>query len=342
MKRLALLLFATASLSLSAQQPRFGEKVDVNLVLIDAVVTDPKGNQILGLGKDDFVVTENGEHQKIDSVEYFTNRKLLDAREESAPFKVEQLHENRYFVFFFDKPGEAQLWDSVTSARNAAKRFVESLRPGDQVAVAGHDVRLKVYSDFTADKAQLLRAIDDAGSFGQGIMTGDGPILKTVDAHRMMSGSGTVYEALEVLADALHSTRGRKNLVLFSAGILEPGQEVRDGIAVNESRYYRPMLNALNESNVSIYAISLLRDGDAPPVFHQTLEQVSAATNGSYYRYAVNFIPLLSRIERETNGYYLISYYSNHPKGESGFQKVKVRTSADLRVKARAGYVYGE
>src|SRR5512142_1966669 len=86
------------------QQPNFGERIEVQAVLIDAVVTDSKGNQILGLNKDDFLVTENGQPQKIDSADYFTTRKLLNATEANAPFNVQQVKEQRYFIFFFDKP----------------------------------------------------------------------------------------------------------------------------------------------------------------------------------------------------------------------------------------------
>src|SRR5947209_8365175 len=102
MKPLAFFLTLLA-LPLAAQEPpKFGENVEVNVVLIDAVVTDATGHQILGLDKNDFTVTENGVQQPIDSVEYFTNRKLLNAPEQSAPFKVERVREDRYFVFFFD------------------------------------------------------------------------------------------------------------------------------------------------------------------------------------------------------------------------------------------------
>ncbi|HVR10672.1 MAG TPA: hypothetical protein VMW75_21680, partial [Thermoanaerobaculia bacterium] len=41
-------------------QPRFGEKIEVREVLLDALVTDAQGHVIVGLGKDDFVVRENG------------------------------------------------------------------------------------------------------------------------------------------------------------------------------------------------------------------------------------------------------------------------------------------
>ncbi|MEP7246731.1 MAG: hypothetical protein ABI885_24055, partial [Gammaproteobacteria bacterium] len=165
----------------------------------------------------------------------------------------------------------------------------------------------------------------------------------TIDRNRMIVGSGTVYEALDVLGDALKATRGRKNLVLFSPGILEPGQEIMNGVAVGRSRFYKPMINSLNAANVSVYGVSLLGETDAPPMVHQTMEMLAYDTNGEYFRYAVGFDPLLKKVEKATNGYYLLSYYSNHPKGVKGYQKVKVAlNSRDLRIKARNGYAYGE
>jgi hypothetical protein len=113
-----------ATAAMGQQQPQFGEKIDVNLVLLDAVVTDARGNQILGLDKDDFIVKENNVAQKIESVDYFTNRRLLNERESKAAFKVERVREDRYFVFFFDKPSDnAAFFDRLALARRAAKRF---------------------------------------------------------------------------------------------------------------------------------------------------------------------------------------------------------------------------
>ena len=345
MKRLAL-AFALIALPLFAQEkPKFGENVDVNVVLIDAVVTDGSGHQILGLDKNDFVVKENGVEQPIDSVDYFTNRKLLNAPEQTAPFKVERIHEERYFVFFFDKPENAQLYDEVALARKAAKDFVaNNMHEGDRVAVVGHDVRLKVYSDFTSDKKALTRALDDAGRFSLGITTGDGPILKSIDHKKMMDRTGTVYEALDVLGDALRSIKARKNLVLFSPGILEQGQDVStSGVVLNESRYFQPMIESLNAANVTVYAINLQRNAPEVPAYHQTLDRLAAETNGEYYRRPVNFDPVVKKIEQETNGYYLLTYKSPHPKGTSGYQHVTVSVkSPGLHVRAREGYSYGE
>jgi len=348
MKRLAVL--ALLALPLLAQEPQFSEKVDVNVVLLDAIVTDTKGNQILGLDKNDFIVKENGVQQTVDSVDYFTTRKLLDAREQNAPFKVEQVKEGRYFVFFFDKPVGTQLFSDLAQARNATRDFIEQqMLPGDQVAIVAHDFRLKVYSDFTSNKAQLMRALDQVTSFGTGLKeapagTAEPSILRNMSG-RDMDRTGTVYEALELLGDSVRPIKARKNVVLFSAGILEPGEEIRNGMVISQSQYYQPMIQALNRANVSVYAINLIRDQVAgtPPALHQTLERMASETNGEYFRYPVSFTTPLKRIEKTNNGYYLISYYARHRKGDSGFQRVDVRlANPELRIKAREGYVYGD
>jgi len=341
---LAAALLATAPL---AQQqtttPPFGEKVDVNLVLLDAIVTDSTGHQILGLGKDDFVVTENGVAQKIDSVDYFTNRKMVDQPENKAAFKADRMRDDRYFILFFDKPAEGAMLSQIVRARAAASDFVrDQMKPTDRVAVAGHDVRLKVYSDFTNDKKQLMKALDDATMFGRGITSkGDGPIMTNVDMNTMMKHTGTVFEALETLADATRSIKARKDLVLFSAGILTPDQTVRNDVALTRSRYYDAAIGALNSADVAVYPVSLQEDLSLIPVVHQALESLAADTNGEYFRFNTSFSPALKKIENETNGYYLITYYAPKRTG-SGFQKVEVKTATpNFRVRAREGYAFG-
>ena len=352
MKRLPLFaLLLSLTTPLFAQQiqadKKLTETIDVNVVLLDALVTDAKGNQILGLTKDDFVVRENGVEQPIESVDYYTNRQLLNSPEERAAFKVERVHEDRYFIFFFDKPNDSQLWDRLALARGAARRFVdEQMKAGDRVAVVGHDVRLKVYSDFTSDKLQLARAIDQVATFGNGLReapAGDSAsILRGLDTKEMINRTGTVYEALTVLADATSSIHARKNLVLFSAGIREIGESSRDGILLNTSRYYDPMVEALNSADVAVYAVNLFENSGEMPVVHQTLDRMTADTNGQYFRHAVSFLTPLKEIERQNAGYYLITYHAQHGSS-SGYQKVDVSLkNPEFRVKARGGYSYGK
>lgn len=356
MKRLAgILALAVLTLPTFAQEqvlvqpPQFGEQIDVNAVLLDIIVTDRKGNHILGLGPEDFVVKENGVEQTIDSVDYFTNRRLLDQREEQAPFKVERVREDRYFIFFFDKPSDpAALFDQLLNARQAVKTFLDrEMKETDLVAIVGHDVRLKVYSDFTNDKKQLVRALDETTRFGRGILTaptGEGPsILRNMDRDDLVNGTGTVYQALDLLSDSVRPIRARKNLVLFSPGIADREEQVFSGdMLINRSRYLDPALRSLNAANVSVYGVQLQRNADTRPVFHQRLDELSDSTGGHYYRLNVSFNPALEQIENTNNGYYLVTYRSPHAKGESGFQKVHVNVkNREFRVVARSGYQYG-
>ncbi|MCU1246341.1 MAG: von Willebrand factor, type [Acidobacteria bacterium] len=351
MKSLAAIVVLASALPLFAQEPpRFGENVEVNAVLIDTIVTDSKGNQILGLDKNDFVVKEKGVEQPLDSVAYLTNRQLLNAPEEKAPFQVERTSESRYFIFFFDKPADGQLFAEVAQARSAAREFIDHvMRPGDLVAIAGHDIRLKIYSDFTSEKQQLRAALDTSASFGRGLTSvpaGSGPsIIRTIGTEEMINNTGTVYEAIDRLADGLRPIHARKELILFSAGILEPGDTVQNGVVTSRSQYYDPMVRSLNASNVTVYALNLLR-GEAPetPAFHQTLEAMTSDTNGDYYRHAINLTAVVKQIEKQNNGYYLLSFTTHHPRGARGFQKVEVavRNHPEMRVRARDGYTYGE
>ncbi len=347
MRRFAI-VFAMLVLALPsfAQQP-FQERVDVNVVLLDVIVTDAKGNQILGLSKDDFIVREDGVEQPVETIDYFTNRQLLDARESNAPFKVENVREERYFIFFFDKPtdNQAALFDQLTVAREAARKFVrEEMRPGDRVAVAAHDVRLKIFSDFTTDKAQLEKAISESARFGRGLdrPTTDDGILHNLSRDEMIKRTGRVYEAIHVLADAVRPIRGRKNLVIFSPGMVEQDETVNAGMIVNRSRFLDPMLEALNAANVTVYPLQLQRDPDTTPLFHQRLEEMAQVTGGQYFRFNTSFVTPLDKIENVNNGYYLLTYKSSKGRGERGFQKVSVSVkNPEFRVVARSGYQYG-
>jgi VWFA-related protein len=346
-KQLAICLLFTAG-AFAQQQPQFGEKINVNVVLIDAVVTDSRGNQILGLDRNDFLVTENGVPQTVQSVDYFTNRQLLSSPESNAPFKAERVRDDRYFVFFFDKPTGAAFFDRVARARRAAAEFVDKeMKPGDRVAVVAHDVRLKIYSDFTSDKTQLKQALQEAATFGRGLdrtTEATAPsILRNLDRETLIGRTGTVYEALQLLGDAMRPIQARKDVILFSIGIVEPGEDVRGGMIINTSRFYDPMIGALNRADVTVYPINLLDSPDQPQFVHQTLQRIASETNGQYFQFNTSFTPALRQIEKLTNGYYLISYATQKVAGEHGFQKVNVAVkNADFRVRARRGYTLGD
>ncbi|MGH9458894.1 MAG: VWA domain-containing protein [Thermoanaerobaculia bacterium] len=331
-----------------AQEP-FREKVDVDLVLVDVTVTDSRGNQILGLAKDDFIVREDGALQEIASVDYFTNRTLLTAREEDAPFQVDRVRQERYFVLFFhefaDPTAVPGYMGDLMRAKRAAIEFVQNeLQPQDLVAIAGYDVRLKVYADFTTDPKILRRALNDMSGFSRGLRkvpeyAGEVSILRNLDTREMMNDTGRIYDALRLLGDALRPIPARKVMALVSPGIGEPNEMIEQ-IVDNEEMWYRPMIQSLNAANVSVHAMTLLRD-----VVHfapeQTLSRIASETGGEYFKNFASFETPLDRIEEASSGYYLLTYRIRKPEGEHGYQKIDVSLrNPEFRIRAREGYAY--
>ena len=78
--------------------------------------------------------------------------------------------------------------------------------------------------------------------------------------------------------------------------------DATNGVVLNESRYYQPMIESLNAANVTVYAVNLQRNAPEVPAYHQTLDRLSAQTNGEYFRRPVNFEPVVKKIEEEFRG----------------------------------------
>ena len=337
---------------------QFGGQIQVSEVLIDALVSDAAGNVVLGLGKDDFVVEEGGKPVTLNDVSFYSNRRLVDAPERAQQLGVApgEVPADRYFILFFDDPRSAlpRLSVQQLDAGRRAEQWVRSeLLPNDYVAVVGYNFRLKVYSDFSDDPEKVVagienamvgREIDDYASRPGG---GSAPsLLAGLPAGKdaIRDASTRIYGALELVARAVAPIRGRKNLALFSLGF---GEVDTFGLYVPDSRFYPPMVHQLNDDNVAVYAIDLIPTAaGGPPLgrfLGSSLNDLAVDTGGRYYYTFVNFVTPLEQMSDDTNGYYLLSYTSGHPAGESGYQKVEVRTAnPEFRVRARRGYVYGD
>lgn len=354
---LALLAAAALSPAAQAQQPQedqFGETIDVNEVLLDVLVTDAKGNVIVGLEPGDFAVSENGRPVEVTGVTFYSNRRLVDSTLAKTGAKVDQVPEDRYFVLFFDDQkanavDAPRLLAQQLEAAKRAKGWVDGeLLPNDWVAVTSYDTKLKVQQDFTRSKKDLIAAIDAAvkgkdpeGNYPSRIKAGEGPSLLggLPKGKELRDKTGTSWEALQQIARAASNVRGRKNLILFTSGL--PGRIDTFGQYIPDPRYAKPTIEALNDANVAIYALDLVPPG-TEHTLSSALNQVADETGGRYFFNVTNFSTPLDQIAQENNGYYLLSYRRERKPGESGFQEVEVKTTnPEFRVKARRGYQYG-
>jgi VWFA-related protein len=331
---------------------QFGEKIDVNEVLLDVLVTDSKGNVIVGLKPEDFVVKENGKPVELTGLTFYSDRRLVGGAKEGV--KVDEVPEDRFFILFFDDQKDeavdapALLARQVEASQRARDWVLKSRQPADWVAVVSYDKKLKVQQDFTRDGRALAEAIgaamkgkDAEGNWPSRIKEGEGPSLyaNLPRGNALRDETGNIYDALKVLADAAGQIRGRKNLVMFTTGF---GEVNSFGQYIPDQRYYPGTVQALNDNNVAVYSLDLVPAGTIHPL-SDAMTRLSNETGGQYYTNFSTFTTPLKQIGDENSGYYLLSYKSEQPAGKRGFQEVDVdTTNPEFRVRARKGYAFGD
>ncbi len=346
---LALAAFVAAAPVAAQQQPAAGfeDLVEVTEVLLDVLATDRSGNVATGLGKDDFVVTENGEPVAITGVSFYTTR--YGSQDEPTP--DDAVPSSRYFIFFFDDVTREGLIRRQLEAARDAKRWVEDeMLPFDWVAVVSYDVKLKIHQDFTQSREAILAAIDSAarnrdpeknlGRGGRRLPPSGAPSLlrQLPQGKELRKKTRRIYDGIRLVAEAAGFIVGRKNLVLFTIGFGE--LDSAGLVAVGDRRYYPQMEQALNDHNVAVYPVDLTLAANHLQV--SFLSQLASDTGGYYHRTVINFLAPLREISEENSGYYLLSYQSEHPAAEAGYQEVKVEArDRSIRVRARKGYRYG-
>lgn len=179
-------------------------RVDTDLVSIDVSVTDRSGNRSAsGLRAEDFNVFEDGVRQKI------TNFSTTD-----VPFKV---------VLLIDTSGSTR--NEITVMRQAARRFLDELRPQDQIAVIQFNREVELIQDLTTDRLKIENALN---------------LLKP--------GSGTTfYDALTLTIDeVLKKIDGRKAVIALTDGVDSYGHHTFDQV-----------LPSLEKAGASLYFLEL-------------------------------------------------------------------------------------
>src|SRR5947208_9692742 len=221
-------------------------KKEAKLVLVDAVVTDKKGNYIRDLPQNDFKVYEDNKEQPISS---------FSSGAEAVTQPNGQRH---YLILFFDNSTMAA--PDQIQARGAAQKFIEAnAGPDHLMAVVDFGGSLRIVQNFTAS-AVLLRAavsgvkgsaVDPNAPPSDAAVTVASADVPTMGMSSLFNaqadfGARTMLLAVRSLAKNLRSIPGRKMMILFSGGFpLTPE---------NESEL-TATIDACNKSNVAIYAV---------------------------------------------------------------------------------------
>ncbi|HXW15653.1 MAG TPA: VWA domain-containing protein [Terriglobia bacterium] len=215
-------------------------KTESNLVLVDVIATDKKGNYINDLEKKDFHVFEDNAEQPISSFSHETDI------QPNAPG-----HQHYMVLFFDDSTMDAGLQGY---ARQQAVKFVESTAsPNRLMAVVDFSGSLQIGQNFTADGELLKHAVSTVKFSAVNPNAGANVQLAAMGAPslgRAQSdfGANTMLLSMRDVAKSLLGVPGRKTMILFSAGFpLTPERQSE----------LTATIDALNKANIAVYPIDV-------------------------------------------------------------------------------------
>ncbi|MFY9619114.1 MAG: VWA domain-containing protein [Pyrinomonadaceae bacterium] len=312
-------------------------RVDTALVTVPVSITDRNGRYIADLKREDLHVFEDNVEQDI---AYFASV-------------------DKAFTVVLMVDTSTSTWSKLGQIREAAKLFVDQLRPDDNVMVVSFARGFTIESDVTNDRAKIRKGIE---RIGRGLST-------------------HLYDAVEKLMQK-HLTRipGRKAVVLFTDGV----------DATSNHATYEGTVHSAEELDALIYPIlydtydpaadngqppapppdksrlpSILRKLPLPfpDIFgnggssggtgstraeydrgERYLRDLAERTGGRLYEANKDLSALQAAfgfIAEELRRQYTIGYYPKKKTGAGERRQIKVRTDIpNVAVRARDSYIY--
>ncbi|HSP90232.1 MAG TPA: VWA domain-containing protein [Vicinamibacterales bacterium] len=258
----------------AAQAPRTTFKSGLELVVVNVVVRDKDGKLVRGLGREDFVVLEDGRPQTVSSFDFeeienaslpsmATTTVLGAIAQPGAPAAAPasgdirpavDMKDRRLIVLFYDL-GSMQP-EEVSRAVQSGRDYVEKkMAPADILAVVSLTTALAVDQDFTADRPALLSALNRLspveGSAAQAgadaeIAPDTGNAFVADDTEFNIFSTDRRLDALRAVADVLAGIEQKKSVIYFSGGVTQSGMDNQAAV--------RTLVDRAVRANVSIYA----------------------------------------------------------------------------------------
>lgn len=245
------------------------------LVIVNVVARDKKGNLVRDLKQQDFTVLEDGQKQQVSSFD-FENIELALAQQSlatasgtagpaaaaAAPPAVQHAddaRDRRLILLFFDF--SAMDPEQIDRAVDAAKKYVNTkMQSADLIAIVSLTTNMRLDLDFTDDKNKILSSLSaynsssgqgfDSGATGGaegaaetgGSFTPDDMDYNTFSADRKLL-------ALQSLIQSVGKFPQKKSLIYFSNGISQSGVD-------NQSALRAATATAV-KANVAIYPLDV-------------------------------------------------------------------------------------
>jgi VWFA-related protein len=363
-----------------------------NLVIVDVTVKDKTGGVIENLKQNDFSVFEDGKPQKIavfelqklsmepapppeaptleDQKELPEDPKTTISVPASNAANKVQYHDKRLLVLFFDFSNMA-IPDQLR-AQDASLKFLDKeMTASDMVAILLFTTTVQVKTDFTADRDQLRRVIEDLPI---GDMTDLAAMADTGADDSEDTGAAFVADetefnifntdrklaAIEDAVKKLAKLPEKKVMIYITGGISKTG--------VDNQAQLEASINAAVKANVALFPIDARGLMGDPPggaassaasrgsgVYtgsqwntqrasingsQETLVTLASDTGGKAFLDSNDLSLGIVQAQQEFRSYYILGYYTTNPTLDGKYRKitVKLNNNTTARLEARPGY----
>src|SRR5215510_201595 len=262
--------------------------VEIELVNLDVVVTDKKGNFIPNLTSKNFRLFEDKVEQKITNFAPTT-----------APLTIVILVEfANTLAFWYD--------DVITPTAG----FIQLLRPDDWAALVAYDLRPEILTDFTQDKRELyaglnrmrIPAFSETNLFDALKDTLDR--LEEVDGKKAVLLIGTGVDTFsKITFDTILKRVNNTNAVIYCIGMMQFAREYFDAHGYLSPEQRLTYLQADNQLNT-----------------------FAKRTGGKAWfpRFAGEYPGILQQVGIELRNQYSMGYQSTNANKDGKFRKIKV------------------
>ena len=288
-------------------------RIDTDLVLVDALVTDAGGQPVRNLRPEDFKIYEDGVERPL------------------AFFNVERrggVQRPVAVVFAVDVSGSMTL-EEMLRLQTAMRAFSQGMaeRPAT-FALMSFGMNAKVHQSFTSDPQKLNRAFDRLTREINGLST------HTYDA---------VDDAIRLLVR--HAPRTRERRLMKRAVVV-----VTDGFPVGDTVAPKTVIERANVAEVSVYTVTLpsysrllapAESGRTPLPTPLDVSGLAEKTGGtSIYATDRDYAPLFKALAEEVTSAYVLAIYPPEEKRRDGrFHTIRIEAPRGYTIRqSRTGY----
>jgi Ca-activated chloride channel family protein len=277
--------------------------LNVRVVNLNVSVTDRNGKKVNGLQQKDFLVLENRVPQEV-----------IHFEPVEAPVTM---------VLLLDLSGS--IGSKMIPVKKAAKRFIDSLKPDDTIAVAAFTSNFILVSGFTKNRNLLKERIDKLEDPG-----GDTAFY---------DAAWTAFDLLEPIKDV------RKAVVVLTDGVDSSFRPDEQG----SSRSFDELLMRAVEEDATVYPIYIDTERESgghysAEAFAKARKQLQALgeqTGGTPFRAGriEDLDGVYQQVSAELHALYSVAYAARDSQKDGKWRAINVQVNRDgIKAKAKRGY----